>query len=377
MNIVYFGDVSPTGGTGTFYLRLYDLISKGHNVFPVISTKYAFDERLKKKLSAHNISNVEIYLGNKVTQKIEFYLHLISIKLKFEGFYMYLRDSLIMRWFCLKHKADFVITSSGGFINYFPMFRFKIPAIYIMHSLLEEVDGYISKKLSSGKNIQNKALVFVSNSQKNTFMSLVKSEEIKKRCITIPNYALPPQKIKRETAEGKITVLTFGVLEHYKNPDVWLEVARRVTKENPEIEFIWAGTSGKLEMYRQKVKDNPRIKYVGYFDHPIDLYKIADIYFQPTIYETQGIAAIEAMSYKIPCVVSDSIGLPESVADGISGFVSPIFEVEPYVKNIKKLAADKALRDKMGEEGFKIYKEKFIEELWAKRFTDLINSLSE
>ena len=50
-----------------------------------------------------------------------------------------------------------------------------------------------------------------------------------------------------------------------------------------------------------------------------ELFRRASIFVMPSIYEPYGIAPMEAMTYGIPCVVSNAWALPEIVRKGVTG----------------------------------------------------------
>lgn len=67
--------------------------------------------------------------------------------------------------------------------------------------------------------------------------------------------------------------------------------------------------------------------------------------------ESFGVAVIEASACEKPVIVSDVGGLPEVVANGITGIVVPPRNAEKTAEAIEKLIFDKSLRDRMGKAG--------------------------
>jgi alpha-maltose-1-phosphate synthase len=53
------------------------------------------------------------------------------------------------------------------------------------------------------------------------------------------------------------------------------------------------------------------------------LYRTATVFVLPSLFEPYGIAAIEAMAYGMPCVLSDAWAFPEMVTPGIHGALIP------------------------------------------------------
>lgn len=67
--------------------------------------------------------------------------------------------------------------------------------------------------------------------------------------------------------------------------------------------------------------------------------------------ESFGVAIIEASACAKPVVVSNVGGLPEVVADGITGIIVPPKDAEATAAAIERLILDQALRSKMGSSG--------------------------
>ena len=67
--------------------------------------------------------------------------------------------------------------------------------------------------------------------------------------------------------------------------------------------------------------------------------------------ESFGVAVIEASACEKPVIVSDVGGLPEVVANGITGIIVPPRNAEKTAEAIERLILDKCLRDRMGKAG--------------------------
>jgi glycosyltransferase involved in cell wall biosynthesis len=178
------------------------------------------------------------------------------------------------------------------------------------------------------------------------------------------------------SVDDKFCVLTFGHVTYYKNPFIWINVAEKVINFFAEktIEFIWGGDGDLLEHCRNNVAAlglTRRIKFIGYTSDVASYYAIATLYFQPSIIESHGISVAEAMSYSLPCVVSDIGGLPESVENGINGFLIPPDDTDAMGDAIIKLIADNSLRQKMGKNSLRIFEEKFSYSMWKQKMDEL------
>ena len=200
--------------------------------------------------------------------------------------------------------------------------------------------------------------------------------------VVIPNYGstnVEKVMIPKDRKDNDfLNVLTLGTLTKYKNPDIWLSVAKKIQQcTDKKINFIWAGEPLEWETYKQSFAEIENVSFVGFCDDVESLYKNTDIYFQPSILESQGIAVVDALSYGIPCVVSDVGGLPESITDGKEGFVCSLSDVDGFTSAILSLSTDKELYKKMSLTAIEKYKAKFTNKIWQEKMSRLIQTVTE
>jgi glycosyltransferase involved in cell wall biosynthesis len=192
----------------------------------------------------------------------------------------------------------------------------------------------------------------------------------------VPNYF---ERVKLEQSpikeENIIRILTLGHVVFYKNPMLWIEVAEDVLAHTDKnIEFVWAGDGPLLQKCRNRVINNPSIKFVGFIKDVDSLYASADIYFQPSLLESQGMSVIGAMAHRIPCVVSNAGGLPESVEDGKNGWIAEPEDKSAFSQQILTLINNSRKRRQLGYEGEKIFNKKFDKSTWISRMDHLLQS---
>lgn len=98
-----------------------------------------------------------------------------------------------------------------------------------------------------------------------------------------------------------------------------------------------------------------------------ELYRSADIFVLPTLYEPFGLVLLEAMSFKLPVVASNIYAIPEIVEDGKTGFLIPMGNSEELFNKLCRLTESKALRERMGSEGRKRIELRFSNEIVGQR----------
>jgi len=171
-------------------------------------------------------------------------------------------------------------------------------------------------------------------------------------------------------------VVTAGHVVGYKNPRLWLEVARRVRAVRPNASFIWYGDGPLLEEMRCQAQDEPGIQFAGRAHNMTSVYTAADIYFQPSLLESQGLAVLEAMSHGLPCVVSDRGGMPESVVHGQTGYVEKADDAASFAERIISLLDHNDMAAAMGRDAQQRVREYFMPQQWEERMLALISEIT-
>lgn len=105
-----------------------------------------------------------------------------------------------------------------------------------------------------------------------------------------------------------------------------------------------------------------------------DLYARATAFVMPSIYEPLGIAVIEAMASRLPCLVSTGGALPELVEHGVNGLLIDPGDEQALYAHMRTLAGDPELARRMGEAGYARYEGRFTWDAVADRMLAAISS---
>jgi glycosyltransferase involved in cell wall biosynthesis len=139
-----------------------------------------------------------------------------------------------------------------------------------------------------------------------------------------------------------------------KGPMHLLNAMESVWQDYPEATLVFVGKGDLEAELRAKALQmgvSGRVKFLGWRDDIPEIMKILDVFVLPSLNEGMGRVLVEAMAAGRPVVASRVGGIPDLVKHGENGFL-----VEPGDENgvsaaIKKLLADKIMRDQMGEKG--------------------------
>ena len=99
----------------------------------------------------------------------------------------------------------------------------------------------------------------------------------------------------------------------------------------------------------------------------------ADIFVFPSHREAFGLVNLEAMQYKLPIVTTDVGGIPYTVQDGITGYITPVRNPILLEQSLVKLINNPELRISMGEAGYEFYKSEFTIDKFIDRMINVLN----
>ncbi len=153
-------------------------------------------------------------------------------------------------------------------------------------------------------------------------------------------------------------------LEPVKRVDDFFKVVEKLKQKGVKISCVVAGTGfleKQLKNRLSKMALDDSINMVGFTDHPHSLIAASDIVVLCS--EKEGIprAILEAMALEKPVVATDVLGTQEAVADGETGFLVPLGNIDAMAERIMLLIEDPKLREKMGSYGLKRVSKEFNE----------------
>lgn len=105
-----------------------------------------------------------------------------------------------------------------------------------------------------------------------------------------------------------------------------------------------------------------------------DIYERATAFVMPSVYEPFGIAFVEAMAHRLPCIGSTGGAIPELVSEGVTGFLVEPGDEDALVDRMLALADDPELARTMGEAGFERFRREFTWESVADRMLAAIEA---
>jgi len=154
--------------------------------------------------------------------------------------------------------------------------------------------------------------------------------------------------------EQEILIGTVGTLNATKGVQFLIQALPRVSTEFPQVKLEIIGEGPyrrKLEKQVKRLKLEKQVKFKGFIAEVEQEMAKWDIYVQPSLSESFGLAIIQAMSVGLPVVASRAGGIPEVVTDGLSGILVEPAKAKDIILALLILCRDPKLARQMGNHG--------------------------
>jgi N-acetyl-alpha-D-glucosaminyl L-malate synthase BshA len=74
------------------------------------------------------------------------------------------------------------------------------------------------------------------------------------------------------------------------------------------------------------------VRFLGKLEAVEEVLSVADLFLMPSEKESFGLAALEAMACEVPVISSNTGGIPELNVQGVTGFLSPVGDIEDMTR---------------------------------------------
>ena len=221
------------------------------------------------------------------------------------------------------------------------------------------------------------SVAVLGESLRSVFGGLVRADRI----AVVPNGTPDPSRSPANGRDPKL-VLYLSNIRRRKGVIEAVDAALIVTATNPDAHFVFAGDTDDptlLDELRSRTRSaGTRIRFLPPADETekADLLASAGVMlFPPRLPEGHPRVVLEAMAAGVPIVTTARGAIPETVRDGIDGFVLSDPDPVRLAERLALLLTDVELQERMGAAARRRYLEHYTQERADERFVAWLRSL--
>ena len=161
-----------------------------------------------------------------------------------------------------------------------------------------------------------------------------------------------------------VVVGKIARLFELKGHEYLLQAAPAIVAAQPNVKFLLVGDGvlrRQLEAHVAALGLSDRFRFLGLVapEQIPELIAAMDMVVHVSLREGLARALVQALIVGRPVIGYDIDGAREVVIDGETGYLLPPQSIEPLATAIERLAADPALRDRLGAEGRRRFTDRF------------------
>lgn len=269
----------------------------------------------------------------------------------------------------IKHIKPDIIHVHGtraGSLGRLAAIGFKIPVIYTEHLWTKQYK--LTSRLAHQAQIAGLWFLDMFTNLNIAVSQAVKDFMVENqisrpsKIVVVYNAIEHPKKKVKIFAKSHPILGTIGTLNFQKGIQNLIRAMPQIIKEFPEVTLKIVGEGPyrkELEKLTRKLKLQEKIAFTGFVKDVEKELEEIDIYIQPSLSESFGLAIIQAMSLGIPVVATNTGGIPEVVTTGKSGILVEAGKPAALATGILELLRDKEKARKLGRLGAEEAKIKF------------------
>ena len=204
--------------------------------------------------------------------------------------------------------------------------------------------------------VQSDGVTAISNYLKTATREIFQFDQIE----VIPNFVCQhdyrrhhvPKLRARLAPEDEPLLVHVSNFRPVKRPVDCIEILARVLKAGIKTRLVMVGDGSERTNAEHRARClgvYDKCSFVGKQPKIVDYLSVSDVLLLPSEQESFGLAALEAMACEVPVVASRVGGVPEVVADGETGYLSEVGDVEKMARDAVWLLKDPAVRHDWGK----------------------------
>lgn len=260
--------------------------------------------------------------------------------------------------FILLYDIEIVIFNGNRPIYFSPFIKVKYKIAYKHTS--NNAFKFYKRKL--GHLILNlcylycdRVVLLYDNAKKEVFWN-------KKKIRIINNGVESSNLVVHKNKSSILNVLCVSRLDSNKGIDWLINVFLETFGDNKNIQLTIAGAGPLYEPLNNVIRNKnvSNIKLLGFVKDIQSLLNDADIFVLPSKFESFPLSILEAMSFGLPIISTDTGGIRDIISNNKNGYLINYLNDKELMEAISILYNDTNLRKSQGDYSLEIFNEKFI-----------------
>jgi glycosyltransferase involved in cell wall biosynthesis len=197
---------------------------------------------------------------------------------------------------------------------------------------------------------------------------------------TYKNLPKNTRTLKELGSQGPILIYV-GRIDWNKRVEKIVESMPKILKNFPSAKLVivgpdYAGCSGALLNLAKKLDVKHSLVITGKVsaERLLEFYSVANVFIMPSSYEGFGLSMLEAMTCKIPVIVSPTGGPKDILSHGVNSWFLEEATPEEISESVSSVLTNPQLREKLVKNAFELVKAKYT---WEKVVDELEKNYAE
>lgn len=211
-----------------------------------------------------------------------------------------------------------------------------------------------------------------------------------KRCVLIPN-AVDTAVFRRQqsSAEAKrslgippdqFLIGAVGRLSAEKGFDLLIAAVGSLVSAGLNVGLVIAGNGDQEALLRRQIAElglERRVHLLGFRSDVVEIYQALDTFALSSYREGLPNVLLEAMACEVPVVATSVAGIPQLIHSDINGLLIPPGDREALASALRRLLADKQLRESLSAEALRVIEEHYTFERRMRKIAAVYEDLQQ
>ncbi len=197
----------------------------------------------------------------------------------------------------------------------------------------------------------------------------------------VESQAASTEQARKETNFTKENFVfgTVSRLDTIKNQTLLINAFAKVNANNSTTRLLIVGDGPErdvLESLCNKLELKNAIVFTGFRTNPEPYFGVIDVFVLCSLSEGTSMTLLEAMSAKLPCIVTDVGGNHEIITNDHNGLMVPSDDINALSDAMERLVVDSELRTRLSNAGYDVFSSRFQRQKMIDAYENLYESAS-